>query len=97
MDYTPAYEFGDVCFITEFDLPLHPRSTVTRAWIQDTDKFLNTVKSEDFLILTGQPIAIFMIGCRLMSDVPPNRWPTLLVWRREQGKYVTFDARQVMT
>lgn len=93
MDYTPAYKYGDLRFITEFDLPLHPNSTVAGAWRKDVAKFLNECRPTDYLILTGQPLAIFMLGLQMgvESAAFPALLPKLLIWKREQGQYIPFN------
>jgi hypothetical protein len=86
MDYTPAYTYGDVKFITEFDLPIHPKSTVANEWTAAINKFLKEYDPErDYLILTGSPLAIFAFGVAISTTDVTHK---ILVWRREQGRYV---------
>lgn len=92
MDYTPAYQYGDVRFITESDLPLHRDSTVAKNWLMDVLKFAKEFDVEtDYIVLTGQPLAIYMVGALLAGL---DKCPKILVWRREQGQYVVFDPLQ---
>ena len=89
MDYTPAYELGDVKFITEFDLPIHPNSSIAQQWYQAVMRFAQEFDpTNDFVVLTGQPAAIFVIGM-IMGHL--NIVPKILVWKREQGRYVSFQ------
>jgi hypothetical protein len=90
MDYSAAYEYGDVEFITDFDPPVgRTRSTIGAQWRQAVLRFIDSVDSEnDYIILTGAPLAIFMCGL-IMAQA--GIMLKILVWRREQGKYVVFD------
>lgn len=93
MDYTPAYEYGDVRFITEFDLPLHPNSTVAKSWYESVMAFIQEFDpTHDFVITTGQPLAIFMLGMVMGTlGVVPN----VLVWKREQNRYVVYKPTPI--
>lgn len=94
MDYTPAYEYGDIRFITDFDLPLHPNSTIARHWYDMVRDFLKEFDpARDFLILTGQPLAMFMLGM-IMGAV--GVVPNILVWKREQGRYVLYTPTPII-
>lgn len=85
MDYSPAYEFGDVCFITDFDLPTHPDSSIAKEWRKKISDFIRIFDPDrDFVILTGSPLAIFTLG-RLLDACPKVQ---ILVWRREQNRYI---------
>jgi hypothetical protein len=86
MDYTPAMKFGDLRFVTEFDPPLHPHSTVYANWERAVSDFCHEFdETRDFIICTGQPTAIFMIGFHLANW---GKKPQFLVWRRQDGQYV---------
>lgn len=90
MDYTPAYRFGNIEFITDFDLPLHDGSSLGRAWHKAVDAALARMDAHrDYIILTGQPFAIMSLGMKLSQHF--TRIPNLLVWRREQACYVPVD------
>ena len=90
MDYTSAYEFGELRFITEFDPPLHP-GTVREEWKNQIVRFVAEYDPEkDFIILTGSPLAIFLIG-GVISEIRTPYKPRILVWRREQSRYVLFN------
>ena len=89
MDYTPAYKYGDIRFITEIDLPIHQQqSTLRDAWMKKVDEFVAEFQPGDYVILTGSPLAIFLVGyiCAL-ADIEP----TILVWRRESNEYLPMD------
>ena len=89
MDYSPAYRYGEVRFITQFDLPVTRNSSIAQNWYKDVIKFCQEYDSgQDYLVLTGHTLAIFMIGC-IFSQT--NKPPRVLVWRRELGEYVPFD------
>ena len=93
MDYTAAYAYGNIRFITEMDLPLHPNSTVAKEWSKQVEKFMKEVNANDYVILTGQPLAMFLFGalCAVAEFIP-----NLLVWRREQSRYVVYDPTQIV-
>jgi hypothetical protein len=88
MDYTPAYEYGDLKFITDMDPPIHGSSTVKPEWLKQVGGFIREFNPDrDFMILTGSPLAIFVLG--MMVGKINSRYPIqILVWRREQNKYV---------
>ena len=89
MDYTPAYKFGDVQFITDFDLPLHGKGTLTLAWHKAAHHFCQVYDdSRDFIICTGQPLAIFVIGHMLGRY---HKQPRILVWRPQERVYQPIE------
>jgi hypothetical protein len=88
MDYSPAMKYGELKFITEFDLPLHGRGTIQDHWYRDALRFAEVYEETDYIITTGQPMAIFMIGW--MLGTYPKR-PRFLVWRREENQYRVVD------
>lgn len=93
MDYTPAYEYGDLRFITEFDPPLHP-GTIRAEWDKQVAKFIEQMDVDrDYLVLSGSPLAIFLIGAKLgeCKGIGNLSLPRVLVWRREQGRYVIYN------
>lgn len=89
MDYTPAYKYGDVVFITDFDLPLHNRGLLGEAWHKAVCAFVEQYDdARDFIITTGQPLAIFMVGhCLGMY----GKRPRMLVWRPQEGRYQAVE------
>lgn len=88
MDYTPAYQFGDLKFITDIDPPLHANSTVQTLWNDQVRRFISEFDTEhDWLILTGSPLAIARIG-KFLGELKSQHPVRVLVWRREQGRYV---------
>lgn len=96
MDYTPAMQYGELRFITEFDLPLHPQSTVAGEWTKEVKKFEEEYDPKvDYLILTGHTLSIFLIGM-LLGKRGISTDLKILVWRREQSRYVTFTAEHVI-
>lgn len=89
MDYSPAMKFGDLEFITPCDLPLHPGSTIRAVWEQEVDRFVRQYNvSEDYVIATGQPMAIFMVG-HWLGRV--QKLPRFLVWRPQENDYRVVD------
>lgn len=89
MDYSPAHKFGELRFITEFDLPTVRGSTIAQQWYKRVVEFVREYNSTmDSIILTGSPLAMFMIGCIFSAA---NKAPRILVWRREVGEYVPYD------
>lgn len=87
MDYSHAQDYGDLQFITLHDVPMYTgRSSTQEVWNEGVIKFVQEYDpNTDFIITTGQPIAIFMVGWIL--GVLGNKGPNFLVWRREEGRY----------
>jgi hypothetical protein len=92
-DYTPAYKYGDIRFITDFDLPLHAGSSLAKEWDKVVNSFMGDLDEErDYLILTGQPLAIFRLGQKLVAA---GLSPRCLIWRREQNEYVVWQPTPI--
>lgn len=90
MDYTPAMRFGELRFITRHDLPSHGRSLAAVAWAEDVAEFVRQYdQNRDFIVTTGQPMAIFMVGYFLASV---GKIPRFLAWKRELNAYVVVDG-----
>jgi len=92
IDYSPALKFGDLQFITSHDMPLHSASSVQTNWNANVAQFVvGYDQKSDFIICTGQPMAIMTIGFLLGRA---GKVPRYLVWRRQAGVYtpVEFDA-----
>lgn len=95
VDYTPAMSHGEIEFITTHDMPMYGRSAVQDAWNDDVQRFVTAYDSQqDYIICTGQPMAILTIGYALGRA---GKWPRFLVWRREENKYrvVHFDGTAI--
>jgi len=91
IDYTPAMQYGDVHFITEFDVPTGPSKAVRESWFEGVAKFCDDYDPKrDFVVLTGSPTALFLVGA-MMADkgALPLR---LLIWRREENRYIPFET-----
>ena len=89
MDYSPAMVYGDIEFITKADMPLHPRSAVQLTWDADVAFFVSEYNPDkDYIITTGQPIAIFSVGHALGLA---GKTPRFLVWRREENRYRVLE------
>lgn len=87
MDYTAAMRFGEIQFITEYDPPAHPGSSLREQFDRSLEKFVGTFDPQnDFIVPTGSPLAIVSLG-RVLGRrfTAPFR---VLVWRREQQRYV---------
>lgn len=95
MDYSPAYKFGDVKFITDFDLPIHGKGTLGPQWYAKVVEFIKSFDDEqDYIILTGSPLAMFLVGAMLGNAC---KCPKILVWRRESNEYIEYDPVPHMT
>lgn len=96
MDYTSAYRYGDVEFVTRSDLPLtRGESSLKDQWTASVRDFLRRYDAEcDFIVLTGSPLAIFLLGV-VIGSVGPTARPKVLVWRRETDQYVPFDSLEI--
>lgn len=98
MDYSPVYKYGDLQFITHFDPPIYARPVrpnhagVMDEWGAQVKSFLEQFDaSRDFIVLTGAPIATFVVGMLVgWSGIQPK----VLVWRRERNTYDVFDTRE---
>lgn len=92
MDYTPAMQFGDIEFITKHDMPMYGKSQVQEFWNRDVVDFVKKYDPlDDYIITTGQPMAICAVGFALGQA---GKCPRFLVWKREEGRYraVNFDS-----
>jgi len=92
MDYSPAMQFGELKFVTAHDMPMYGKSAMLDGWNEDVKEFVQKYNPlDDFIVTTGQPMAIFAVGWALGVA---NKAPRFLVWRREEGKYrvVNFDG-----
>lgn len=89
MDYSPAMRYGDLQFITRRDIPMHPGSAVRETWGADVLRFVRDYdQAHDYIIPTGQPVAIFAVGCALGIA---GKSPRFLVWRREDNAYRVLE------
>lgn len=94
INYAPAMEFGELDFITSHDMPLYGKSSVQEQWNKDVARFVKAYDPlRDFVITTGQPMAMFCVGMLLGKAGKP---PQFLVWRREENRYrvVHFDLER---
>lgn len=90
MDYTAALKFGDLQFMTDFDIPLHHSSSVADEWFKAISRVVKVFDQErDYIILTGQPLAMFICGQMFQSA---GIRPRILVWRRQQEMYVVYNS-----
>ena len=91
MNFMPAMEWGDLMFVTKHDMPLYGRGTVQEQWNKDVASFVEQYNPmRDFVICTGQPMAICAVGFALGRA---DKVPRFLVWRREDNRYkaVNFE------
>lgn len=94
MDYSPVYKYGDLRFITSFDPPIYPRvGDLMLEWQKSIRTFLDTIDENDFIVLTGAPIATFVVGVMMGWS---GKLPRVLVWRRERNAYELFDVNVQM-
>jgi hypothetical protein len=90
MDYSPAEKFGELKFITTFDMPLHVNSPARQVWREEVLEFVrNYDPVKDFVILTGQPISIFIIG---MMIAEAHKMPRFLKWQGQTGDYRIVES-----
>lgn len=93
MDYTPAMKYGEVRFITDFDLPLHQGGSLVGSWWNAVHDFIEEFDPTiDFLVPTGQPLAMVLIGAAIGNAYTGNL--QFLVWRREDNKYVPYTSAE---
>ena len=88
MDYSKAMDYGDLKFITTHDIPLYGGASSTQdGWNEDVAAFASQYDPDhDFIITTGQPMAIFMVGW-ILALLHHEKDPQFLVWRREENRY----------
>lgn len=92
VDYSAALEYGNIEFVTVHDMPMYAQSMVQKAWDEDVQRFINRFDpTKDYIIPTGQPMAILCVGFALGVV---SKKPRFLVWRREENRYrvVHFDT-----
>lgn len=94
MDFSPAERFGDVVFITSHDPSPNSGSTINKSILdQMNDVAEQYVPGQDYIIATGAPLAIFMMGA-----IMGQRHDTMaiLVWDRFTQNYrpVAIDLRE---
>lgn len=95
-DYSAAYAFGDVEFITTFDPPIHPKSTILDSWCINVYKFINEYDPErDYLVPTGSPLGILMLGIALGCS--KRKPPRILLWNRFTNLYVPTAVSDSIT
>ncbi len=88
MDYTPAMKYGELRFITDADIPHHPGSSVYKEWQRKVEAFCTEYdENKDFIVCTGQPVAMVQIGYMLGSHEQFPKNPRYLVYRREDNAY----------
>lgn len=95
MNFTPAMEWGDIEFVTRHDMPLYGRGSVQEQWNKDVATFASKYNAmHDYVICTGQPMAICAVGY-ILGKI--GKVPRFLVWRREESRYraVNFDAQLI--
>jgi hypothetical protein len=85
MDYSSAMQYGDLEFVTQWDIPMHGKGQLLENWKADVNRFVVEFNPAiDFVIPTGQPLAILSIGYLLGCH---GKFPRFLVWRREENRY----------
>lgn len=95
MDFTPAMSYGELQFITKFDMPVNGIGSMMMVeWLKAAQHFIDEYDdSKDFIITTGKPSDIFMVGWLLGQSYSNmhNKSPRFLVWRHEENRYRVFD------
>jgi hypothetical protein len=82
-DYAPAQEWGEVEFITKNDLTPFNKSASTINFMYDLGIFLSKyVPGVDFIIPTGNPIAMIKMGMEL-----PVGEHKFLKWDQRRNTY----------
>lgn len=90
MDFSGAAAYGEVRFITRFDLPMYPASVLYTDWMAKVIEFiLEYDDTKDFIVTTGQPTALFEVGRQMGIH---GKKPRFLVWKREDNAYRSFIA-----
>lgn len=85
MDYSPAMRYGELEFVTQFDLPTYGKGSTLKAWEEDVKRFVEKYdEMTDFIVATGQPASIFAVGAALGAA---RKVPRFLAWRRESSDY----------
>lgn len=86
-DYSPAEEFGKVNFITRTELVAYADNAKNAQVYKDIRDFNSKyVAGLDFIIPTGNPIGISLLGMSLSKCVH-----SFLKWDSHRGVYVRFD------
>lgn len=102
MDFTPALEFGELQFITNFDVPPHGEpSSIFDQWVLAVEKFVREFDvSKDFIILTGSPLSIFTFGRIIEESIrsqaiisSKHLFINILVWNRQYRRYTPAKFR----
>lgn len=90
MDFTPAMAYGELRFILKHDMPMNPGSPMMKDWWDSIDRFADRYDADrDFIIATGKPSDIFMVGWSLGAHL---KHPRFLNWQREENRYRVFDT-----
>jgi hypothetical protein len=85
MDYSAAQQYGDVSFITQFDMPLHNGSPARQTWLENITSFVaKYIPESDHIICTGQPMTIFCIGAAMGAAGKSCRF---LKWNSQSNTY----------
>lgn len=84
MDYSSAERFGDVQFVLNGDPSRQSNSPINERIFDDLSKMAQLYRDDDFLVLTGAPMTIFMAGAALARA---GKIPTLLSWNKRHQEY----------
>lgn len=95
MDYSPAEEFGDVQFISRTDTSRQQNSSINDGVLESMRHMARLYRAGmDYIVLTGSPLAIFMVGVAMAEVGKPAQ---ILLWDRRTSNYrpVTIPVREL--
>lgn len=85
IDYSPAEQYGNVEFVVHIEPSRQRQSTINAAIYRQLLQMAELYREgRDYLVLTGNPMVIFMAG---MAMVEVDKVPTLLMWDRKRATY----------
>lgn len=87
MDYSPAEQFGQVHFMTADEFRPMATSLKNEHVIADLERGVSQLDEDDWLILTGNPIAM---GYTFHLAIQKNGRVKCLQWDRMRGEYRPF-------
>lgn len=85
MDYSAAERYGDVQFVLTVEPSKHDGSTINEHVAEELARMAMLYReNEDYIVLTGSPVAIFMAGAAIAAAGKAAR---MLVWNRKTAVY----------
>lgn len=96
-DFAPAEKWGEVHFITKAQLRSHQQAGGNAQVKADINKFLREYRAgEDFIVLTGDPLAMWLLGASIEAAMP-NQTHKILKWNARRADYTLFSLKQETT